>query len=61
MNEDIDVTVAGWIESGSNYTKAKIVYDIRGLAPALTTCHLGIGLPKIEIPSNYIDTGVVNP
>lgn len=50
MNEDIDVTVAGWIESGSNYTKAKIVYDIKGLAPALTTCHLGIGLPKIEIP-----------
>lgn len=32
MNEDVDVVIAGYLDSGSQYLKARIVYSPDGIA-----------------------------
>ena len=49
MNEDVDVVVAGFLQSDSDYLKARIVYSPEGIAPTLCTTHMGIGLTKVDV------------
>jgi len=44
-----DAIPAGYLQSGSGYLKARIVYDTDGIAPTLTAAHMGIALPKIDV------------
>jgi len=49
MNEDVDVVIAGYLDSGSQYLKARIVYSPDGIAPTLCTTNIGIGITKVDV------------
>ena len=55
-DEEPKIEVAGHLESGSDFVQARTVLSSKGIAPAITTTHPGIGQPKILEES---DPGII--